>query len=112
MNRALLLLSASSLAALLAGCSVFGSSIDWSEPAVAVPAPSAASTDVTAIQRTPFKVGESSHTVEKLAKAQACTSTQGAGLLTEPGPIEVYRMQCQNGQVFMARCELRQCKKM
>jgi len=108
MNRALLL-SASSLAALLAGCSVFGSSIDLSEPAVAVPV---ASTDVTAIQRTPFKVGESSHTVEKLAKAQACTSTQGAGLVTEPGPIEVYRMQCQNGQVFMARCELRQCKKM
>ncbi len=108
MNRALLL-SASSLAALLAGCSVFGSSIDLSEPAVAGPA---ASTDVTAIQRTPFKVGESSHTVEKLASAQACTSTQGAGLITEPGPIEVYRMQCQNGQVFMARCELRQCKKM
>ena len=108
MNRALLL-SASSLAALLAGCSVFGSSIDLSEPAVVA---LAASTDVTAIQRTPFKVGESSHTVEKLAKAQACTSTQGAGLVTEPGPIEVYRMQCQNGQVFMARCELRQCKKM
>lgn len=108
MNRALLL-SASLLAALLAGCSVFGSSIDLSEPAVVAPA---ASTGVTAIQRTPFKVGESSHTVEKLAKAQACTSTQGAGLLTEPGPIEVYRMQCQNGQVFMARCELRQCKKM
>ena len=108
MNRALLL-SASSLAALLAGCSVFGSSIDLSEPTVVAPA---ASTDVTAIQRTPFKVGESSHTVEKLAKAQACNSTQGAGLVTEPGPIEVYRMQCQNGQVFMARCELRQCKKM
>jgi len=108
MNRALLL-SASSLAALLAGCSVFGSSIDLSELAVVAPV---ASTDVTAIQRTPFKVGESSHTVEKLAKAQACTSTQGAGLVTEPGPIEVYRMQCQNGQVFMARCELRQCKKM
>jgi len=108
MNRALLL-SAPSLAALLAGCSVFGSSIHLSEPAVVA---SVASTDVTAIQRTPFKVGESSHTVEKLAKAQACTSTQGAGLVTEPGPIEVYRMQCQNGQVFMARCELRQCKKM
>lgn len=108
MNRALLL-SAPSLAAFLAGCSVFGSSIDLSEPAVVAPT---ASTDVTAIQRTPFKVGESSHTVEKLAKAQACTSMQGAGLVTEPGPIEVYRMQCQNGQVFMARCELRQCKKM
>ena len=96
-------------AALLGGCSVFGSSIDLSEPAVAAPL---ASTDVTAIQRVPFRVGESSYTVEKLARAQACTGTQGAGLITEPGPVEVYRMQCANGQVFMARCELRQCRKM
>ena len=103
------LLTAALLAALLGGCSVFGSSIDLSEPAASAPV---ASTDVAAIQRVPFKVGESSHTVEKLAQAQACTSTQGAGLVTEPGPIEVYRMQCQNGQVFMARCELRQCRKM
>ncbi|MEW7848702.1 hypothetical protein AB2N08_08380 [Massilia aurea] len=102
-------LSASLLVTLLGGCSVFGSSIDLSEPAVVAPA---ASTDVTAIQRVPFRVGESSYTVEKLASAQACTSTQGAGLMTDPGPIEVYRMQCQNGQVFMARCELRQCRKM
>ena len=108
MNRALLL-SAPSLAALLAGCSVFGSSIDLSEPAVVAPA---ASTDVTAIQRTPFKVGESSHTVEKLARQQACTGGQGAGLITEPGPVEVYRMRCDNGKVFMARCELRQCRQM
>jgi hypothetical protein len=94
---------------LLGGCSVFGSSIDLSEPAASAPS---TSTDVTAIQRVPFKVGVSSNTVEKLAKAQACTSTQGAGLMTEPGPVEVYRMQCENGQVFMARCELRQCRKM
>jgi hypothetical protein len=54
----------------------------------------------------------SSVTVEKLGKQQQCTSNQGAGLVTEPGPIEVYRMVCSSGRVFMARCELRQCKAM
>jgi len=90
-------------AVLLGGCSVFGDGVDLSEPA-----PVASSPDVVEIQRVPFKVGVSSTTVEGLAKAQACTSAQGAGLMTEPGPIEVYRMQCENGKVFMARCELRQ----
>lgn len=94
-------------AVLLGGCSVFGGGVDLSEPA-----PVASSPDVVEIQRVPFKVGVSSTTVEKLAKTQACTSAQGAGLMTEPGPIEVYRMQCENGKVFMARCELRQCRKM
>jgi len=94
-------------AVLLGGCSVFGSGVDLSQPAPVAPSP-----DVVEIQRVPFKVGVSSTTVEQLAKAQACTSAQGAGLMTEPGPIEVYRMQCENGKVFMARCELRQCRKM
>lgn len=94
-------------AVLLGGCSVFGSRVDLSEPAAVTPSP-----DVVEIQRVPFKVGVSSATVEKLAKAEACTSAQGAGLITEPGPIEVYRMQCENGKVLMARCELRQCRKM
>jgi hypothetical protein len=26
--------------------------------------------------------------------------------------VEVYRMVCDSGKVFMARCELRQCKAM
>jgi hypothetical protein len=26
--------------------------------------------------------------------------------------VEVYRMRCEDGKVFMARCELRQCVKM
>ena len=93
-------------AVLLGGCAVAGSGVDLSERA-ATPSP-----DVVEIQRVPFKVGVSSTTVEQLAKAQACASEQGAGLITEPGPIEVYRMQCQDGKVFMARCELRQCRKM
>ena len=64
------------------------------------------------IERIPFRQGISSVTVEKLGKQQACASDEGAGLLTAPGPIEVYRMVCRSGKVFMARCELRQCRAM
>ena len=93
-------------AVLLGGCSVFGGKVDLAEPAAAP------SSGVVEIQRVPFKVGVSSTTVEKLGKAKACASAKGASLITEPGPIEVYRMQCENGKVFMARCELRQCRQM
>jgi hypothetical protein len=63
-------------------------------------------------QRVPFRLGVSSVTVEKLARAAGLHGGQGAGLVTEQGPVEVYRMQCDNGKVFMARCEMRQCRKM
>jgi hypothetical protein len=64
------------------------------------------------IERIAFRPGVSSVTVEKLGKQQQCTSDEGAGLVTEQGPVEVYRMVCNSGKVFMARCELRQCKAM
>lgn len=64
------------------------------------------------IDRIPFRPGVSSVTVEKLGKLQQCASNDGAGLVTEPGPVEVYRMVCDSGKIFMARCELRQCKAM
>jgi hypothetical protein len=64
------------------------------------------------IEKIPFRVGVSTATVEKLARAHACTGGPGAGLITPPGPVEVYRMACDGGKVFMARCELRQCKAM
>ena len=57
-------------------------------------------------------LGVSSATVERMAREQACSGGLGAGLITQTGPVEVYRMQCDNGKVFMARCELRQCKRM
>jgi hypothetical protein len=47
-----------------------------------------------------------------MGRQQACTGGQGAALVTDPGPVEVYRMQCGNGKVYMARCELRQCRQM
>lgn len=82
--------------------------------------PSALASDGTArvaidgveIEKVAFRAGISSVTVERLARQRACTGGLGAGLVTEPGPVEVYRMACDNGKVFMARCELRQCKPM
>lgn len=80
------------------------------------PAQSAAANPVMAngveVQKVEFRPGVSSVTVEKLALVEQCRGGQGAGLVTEPGPVEVYRMACDNGKVFMARCELRQCKPM
>lgn len=64
------------------------------------------------IERVPFRAGISSATVEKMARGDGCVGGQGAGLVTEPGPVEVYRIMCDNGQVYRARCELRQCKRM
>ena len=68
--------------------------------------------DGVAVQTVEFRPGISSATVERLAYAEQCRGGQGAGLVTEKGPVEIYRMACDNGKVFMARCELRQCKPM
>jgi hypothetical protein len=69
-----------------------------------------------AIQKVDARPGVSSATVEKLGKRAGCNASAGAGLITQKGPIEVYRMQCDDGQMrgatFMAKCELRQCKPM
>jgi len=64
------------------------------------------------VQKVEFKSGISSATVERLAKEHGCVGSTGAGLMTEKGPVEVYRMQCENGKTFLARCELRQCRPM
>jgi hypothetical protein len=110
MKRALVL-----VAVLLGGCSLFKSKMEVAPAplaAVKPAAPGLVDPNGTPIERVPFRVGVSSATVEKMAKQQGCTSGQGAGLVTEAGPVEVYRMRCENGTVFMARCELRQCVKM
>jgi len=106
----------------LAGSMLLGGCSSWPKPGPQAPdAPEMAVTpganglaDVNGvpIQKIPFRIGVSSATVEKLARQQACSGGQGAGLITQPGPVEVYRMQCADGKVFMARCELRQCRKM
>lgn len=68
--------------------------------------------DGVEIERIPFRTGVSSAVVERLARDASCLGGMGAGLITPPGPVEVYRMACSNGKVFLARCELRQCKPM
>jgi len=97
------------VAVLLGGCTLCKGRME----AAPVPAASAlVDQNGTPIQRVPFKLGVSSATVERMAKQQGCMGEEGAGLVTEPGPVEVYRMRCESGKVFMARCELRQCVKM
>jgi hypothetical protein len=59
-----------------------------------------------------IKLGSSSETVERMAKQQGCESKLGAMLITESGPMEKYRVNCVDGSIFMARCELRQCAPM
>ena len=66
----------------------------------------------TKIQMIEFRQGVSSVTVEKLAKKYGCVGGKGAGLITPQGPVEVYRMACDNGRTFMAKCEMRQCSAM
>jgi hypothetical protein len=65
--------------------------------------------DKLTVQTIPFLVGTSSTTVEKLAKQNSCDSEKGAGLLTPPGTVEIYRIACDDGRIVVARCEMRQC---
>ncbi|MBC7452393.1 MAG: hypothetical protein H7335_01540 [Massilia sp.] len=112
MKRLFLLLGC---ALVLSACSLFKTPM---APEAAAPVPVlpalAQSLDYNGviIERIAFRPGVSSVTVERLGKQRACDSDEGAGLLTEPGPVEVYRMMCSSGKVFLARCELRQCTPM
>lgn len=65
---------------------------------------------VVDVQKVPFQAGVSTVTVERMARQAGCEAREGAGLLTEKGPVEIYRVQCTNGSHFMAQCELRQCR--
>ncbi len=100
----------------VSGCSSFGKK--WKSPMPAwtpTPAQLKAETEMAdgmAIERVPFRAGVSSTTVENMAKGVGCTGGQGAGLMTPQGPVEVYRMLCDNRTVYMARCEFRQCRPM
>jgi len=114
-RRALVLV----VAVMLGGCSLFKSKPEPARRSVAVVKPAAPGLQDPGgapIERVPFRTGVSSATVETMAKKQGCLGGQGAGLMTEAGPVEVYRMRCESGamqgKVFTARCELRQCVKM
>jgi len=62
------------------------------------------------VEKVPFRIGVSTFTVERMAKEAGCEPRVGAGLLTEAGPVEVYRVQCEDGRQYLAQCELRQCQ--
>lgn len=98
------------LAGLLGGCA----SVFVSRPLpIPAPPPMPEETRVQpkpVIELIPFREGVSSATVENLARSAGCTGGLGAALITPEGPSEVYRMQCSSGKVFLARCDLRQCK--
>lgn len=66
--------------------------------------------DGVEIEKVAFRQGVSSATVERLARDAGCQDGPGAGLVSEPGPVEMYRMVCGSGKVYLARCELRQCR--
>ena len=85
---------------------------EWMPASTAEIQAAEAAAGALAIERVPFRAGVSSTTVENLAKAQGCTGGQGAGLMTPQGPVEVYRMLCDNRSVYLARCEFRQCRPM
>ncbi|MFC0348857.1 DUF2846 domain-containing protein [Undibacterium danionis] len=62
------------------------------------------------IEKVPFELGVSSITVERMAKQNSCQSEKGAGLLYKKGPVEMYRIACEDGRELKVRCELRQCQ--
>ena len=66
--------------------------------------------EIGKIERVPFELGVSSVTVERMAKQNNCQSEKGAGLLHKKGPIEVYRVMCEDGREIKARCDMRQCE--
>ncbi|MBZ2209901.1 hypothetical protein [Massilia soli] len=101
-------------ALLASGCSMFKGAPVAEKPMTprVVPAPPLVDANGAPIERLPFVPGRSSVTVERMAKQKGCTGGLGAGLVTPEGPVEVYRMRCQEGKTFMARCDLRQCKAM
>ncbi|MGZ8289138.1 MAG: hypothetical protein ACXW2U_20760 [Telluria sp.] len=112
MKRLLVLMSCVLLAG---GCSMIGQQEVAVRPAparVVAPMPVLVDASGAPIERVEFVTGRSSATVEKMAKLRGCTGGQGAGLMTHEGPVEVYKMRCENGRSFTARCELRQCKAM
>ncbi|MES2878286.1 MAG: hypothetical protein V4713_07670 [Pseudomonadota bacterium] len=106
MKRSIVLMSC---LILLSGCAIRSKPMPAWNPALKT---AHAATVGDGIERVPFRTGISSVTVERMAAASGCKGGQGAGLMTVAGPVEVYRMVCENKQVYMARCEFRQCKPM
>lgn len=99
----------------VAGCAALQRMSAGDRPAAAAPTLSAAAAPASAepqIQTIPFQAGVSSMTVEKLALQYGCSAKKGAARITEKGPVEVYRIACDDERTLLVKCELRQCKAM
>lgn len=115
MNYRLLTLFIAALMAssLLAGCGLFSKRTQKDDVQTSVVKnPNGTGSDNGDVQTIRFTTGVSSVSVEKLASQNQCVSAKGAALVTPKGPIEVYRVNCDDGRNFMAKCELRQCQPM
>lgn len=55
------------------------------------------------------KFGKYSYQIEQKAKTIGCRGGSGAYLTTEAGPIESYRIDCEGGATYLARCEYGNC---
>ena len=108
------LLTAALMASLLlAGCGLFSKAPQKDDMQTSiVKKPNGAGNGSGDVQTIQFATGVSSVSVEKLALQNQCVSTKGAALITPKGAIEVYRVNCDDGRNFMAKCELRQCRPM
>lgn len=100
---------------LIAGCSLFNKAMSKSDNRLQSDKTKMASNSDknnagAGLQKVAFVTGVSSVTVEKLAAKNQCLSKNGAGQITPKNPIEMYRIECDDGRVLMARCELRQCQ--
>lgn len=107
-----LLLAVTCVAVVLGGCANKKQKVAVRQAPVKVAVVQAPALDAKGepVAHVPFRPGISSVTVENMAKKQGCTGGVGAGLMTPPGPVEVYRMVCDNRTIYQAKCELRQCK--
>jgi hypothetical protein len=56
------------------------------------------------------KIGRSSHTVEALARQEACSQTPIAYVAASGPGFETYSVSCANGDTSMYRCEFGNCR--
>jgi predicted Zn-dependent protease len=86
---------------------------DVATPSSSAPAATAASAPATSAteQAAPtYPRGESSLTIERLAKAAGCNETPHGGLIEKGPGFERYQVQCTSGTPMMFRCAFRTCK--
>ncbi len=93
----------------ITGCSIWKPKEAPKPPPAKPSAETQAAADEKARRKAEFHLGRSSYVVTLMAKQVGCINDVGSAMTSPAGPIETYKMYCDNGQVFQAKCELRQC---